>query len=212
MKCPHCNDGVHPSFDMCSFPKGPIGGFYWTFEHMECPSCHQAIITLAGFGGTSKTVPKFLVFPKGAMRPNAPPEVPQALQSDYNEACAVLPISPKASAALSRRCLQGLLTAQQFHHHLLAQAIELALKSNTLPRGVADNLDAIRHIGNFAAHPQKDSSTGEIIEVEPEEAEWNLDVLEALFDHYYVQPARAQAKRDALNKKLDNAGQKPMKQ
>jgi hypothetical protein len=47
--------------------------------------------------------------------------------------------------------------------------------------------------------------------VELGEAEWNLDVLESLFDFYFVQPARAKAKRDALNKKLADAGKPPLK-
>jgi hypothetical protein len=33
-------------------------------------------------------------------------------------------------------------------------------------------LDAIRTIGNFAAHPIKSTSSGEIVDVEPGEAEW----------------------------------------
>jgi hypothetical protein len=67
-------------------------------------------------------------------------------------------------------------------------------------------LDAVRHIGNFAAHPLKSTSTGEIIPVEPHEAEWNLDVLEELFDHFFVKPAKAKARREELNKKLVEAG------
>ena len=47
--------------------------------------------------------------------------------------------------------------------------------------------------------------------VELHEAEWNLDVLESLFDFYFVQPARAKARRDALNKKLADTGKAPMK-
>jgi hypothetical protein len=52
---------------------------------------------------------------------------------------------------------------------------------------------------------------GEIVDVKPHEAEWNLDLLESLFDFYYVQPARAKAKRDAFNKKLVDAGKQPLK-
>jgi hypothetical protein len=54
-------------------------------------------------------------------------------------------------------------------------------------------------------------NTGEIIDVEPGEAEWLLNVLEGLFDHYFVQPAILAAKKDALNKKLADAGKPPMK-
>jgi hypothetical protein len=39
----------------------------------------------------------------------------------------------------------------------------------------------------------------------------NLDVLEALFDHYFFQPAQLAAKKAALNKKLTDLGKAPMK-
>ena len=51
---------------------------------------------------------------------------------------------------------------------------------------------------------------GEIIEVEPGEAEWNLDVLEELFDHYYVKSAVSAARRAALNANLQAAGKKQL--
>ena len=47
--------------------------------------------------------------------------------------------------------------------------------------------------------------------MEPSEAEWLLNILEQLFDFYFVQPARAKAKRDALNKKLQAVGKPAMK-
>jgi hypothetical protein len=67
------------------------------------------------------------------------------------------------------------------------------------------------HTGNFAAHPMKSQQSGAVLDVEPGEAEWNLDVLEQLFDFFYVQPAILAAKRAALNKKLEEAGKPPMK-
>lgn len=71
-------------------------------------------------------------------------------------------------------------------------------------------MHAVREVGNFAAHPMKDTNTREIIEVEPHEAEWNLDVLEELFDFYLVRAARAKAKVAALNVKLQQAGREPV--
>jgi Domain of unknown function (DUF4145) len=47
----------------------------------------------------------------------------------------------------------------------------------TLPSHLAGAVDAVRHIGNFAAHPIKSKSTGEVVDVEAVEAEWNLDTL-----------------------------------
>lgn len=80
-----------------------------------------------------------------------------------------------------------------------------------LPSYIAKSVDAIRNVGNFAAHPMKDKASNQILEVEPGEAEWNLEVLEMLFDFYYVQPARAEEKKKALDAKLVSAGKPPMK-
>jgi hypothetical protein len=47
--------------------------------------------------------------------------------------------------------------------------------------------------------------------VELGEANWNLDVIEALFDFYFVQLAIIKKKKATLNKKLKEVGKKPMK-
>jgi Domain of unknown function (DUF4145) len=87
-----------------------------------------------------------------------------------------------ASAALSRRCLQHLLREQaNIKPADLANEIQQVLDSKTLPSYLAEALDALRNIGNFAAHLIKSKSTGEIVDVEPGEAEWLLDTLEGLF-------------------------------
>jgi uncharacterized protein YeeX (DUF496 family) len=48
--------------------------------------------------------------------------------------------------------------------------------------------------------------TGEIVPVEIGEAEWLLDAIEGLFDHYFVLPARMSEKRQKLNEKLKAMG------
>ncbi|MCC7171887.1 MAG: DUF4145 domain-containing protein [Planctomycetes bacterium] len=142
-----------------------------------------------------------------------PPEVETAdasLAADFREAVAVLPLSPKSSAALSRRCLQHLLrTKAHTKCRDLADQIDEVLPS--LPPQISANVDAIRQVGNFATHPMKSRSTGEIVPVEEGEADWLLEVLEELFDHYYVAPARATARRTALNDKLADAGKPQLK-
>jgi hypothetical protein len=144
--------------------------------------------------------------------PPCPFEVPHSIQDDYNEACLVAQISPKASAALRRRCLQNLLRdVAMVKPSDLSKEIQEVIDSGKLPSHFVESIDAIRNIGNFAAHPAKSKSTGEIVAVEPEEAEWNLDVLESLFDFYNVQPAVLAKKCVALNAKLQEAGKPPMK-
>ena len=76
---------------------------------------------------------------------------------------------------------------------------------------MTDAVDAIRNVGNFAAHPLKDTNTGQIVDVEPGEAEWLLEVLEALFDFTFVQPKRLDERKKKLNEKLQALGKPPMK-
>jgi hypothetical protein len=49
-------------------------------------------------------------------------------------------------------------------------------------------------------------TTLQVIDVEPEEAAWCLEILEEMFDHYYVKPAHAEARKAALDAKLTAAG------
>jgi len=224
MKCPHCTVTIHPDFDNYPiyrkgnnlFAKNGNGeSAMWSYSTTICPACSKAIIQLSEQtfteDGDSSGQSESLVLPRAATRPKAPSAVPSELAEDFNEACLVIEDSPKASAALSRRCLQGILRAQGYTQKDLAPAIEALLSSNRLPTELAESVDAIRNVGNFAAHPLKDKHTGEILPVEPHEAEWNLEVLEGLFDYFYVAPAKAQQKKAALNAKLAAANKPPMK-
>lgn len=219
MKCPSCHKNFHPDFqkvDVGYCGRNEHYHYYWRVYHHQCPACDQPIVFLAyesdyGSGVSGNNAKQWLVFPKGGARPPAPPEVPTVIANDYNEATLVISDSPAASAALSRRCLQHLLSERGVtKSDNLSKAIDDALASG-LPTHVAENLDAIRNVGNFAAHPQKSLHSGEVLPVEPHEAEWNLEVLEMLFDFFYVQPALSLARREALNKKLEEVGKPPMK-
>ncbi|WP_292413931.1 MULTISPECIES: DUF4145 domain-containing protein [unclassified Methylophaga] len=154
----------------------------------------------------------YLARPKSASRPPPPKEVPKEFSEDYIEASMVLADSAKASAALSRRCLQHLLREKaSVKHGNLANEIQEAIDSGQLPSFICGAIDAVRNIGNFAAHPIKSQSSGEVVPVEQGEAEWNLDVLDSLFDFYFVQPEQIKKRRDALNIKLSEAGKPNMK-
>ena len=155
---------------------------------------------------------KSMLYPKGGTRPPLPVAVTDEFSEDYKEACLVLSDSPKASAALSRRCLQHILREKaHVKKSNLFDEIQEVIDRGELPTHLSGSIDAIRHIGNFAAHPMKSTSSGEVVPVETGEAEWNLDVLEALFDFYFVQPALLEQKKTALNEKLRDAGKPLMK-
>jgi hypothetical protein len=178
-----------------------------------CSACRRAIYLLKLLTpNRTRFRSEMLVYPRGISRAPLSSDVPSALTNDYKEACLVLGDSAKASAALSRRCLQLILReAAKVKPSDLSKEIDEVLGAKSLPTHLAEAVDAVRNIGNFAAHPIKSKNTGEIVDVEPGEAEWLLDVLEGLFDFYFVAPAVLQKKKDELNKKLADAGKPPMK-
>ncbi len=232
MNCPYC--GIHFSLDGVdadhSFPKfgkfTPFGGIpahdeedkTYSITSHKCPECRKQIMWLneieiikTADGLTEReTGETTLLFPKYPIK-QIPEQIPEEFADDFREAYETLPISPKASAALSRRCLQDLIRQQEgiVERSLFAE-IQQLLKRNKLPKYLADDLDSIRNVGNFAAHPIKDTNTGQIVEVEPGEAEWTLKVLEELLHFYFIDQPRSKARRDALNQKLRDSGEQPM--
>lgn len=226
MKYPHCNTTFADAFAdslIAQHPQvtsrtsqvlaPPVG---WTASSQRCPECHNFIIYLRRHrtpGPTPQTSVftwsvdlQFLAYPRSGSRP-IPPEVPSPYRDDFSEACKALTDSPKASAALSRRCLQAVLRDKAGTKKKdLADQIDEVIQSGRVPPHIQGELDAVRAIGNFAAHATKSTATGEIIDVEPGEAEWNLDVLESLFEFYFVQPGLTASRKAALNVKLKAAG------
>ncbi len=201
-KCPHCLVTVLLEPDDLTLPSTEYTARW--IEHTVCPSCARLILWLAEASYEEPdSHSRRLMYPKASGRSPVPLEVPAEFSEDYVEACLVLSDSPKASAALSRRCLQHILRDKAgVKHSNLANEIQEVLDSNTLPSPIAQSLDMVRQVGNFAAHPNKSTQTGEIVPVESHEAEWCLDVIEMLFDFYFVQPEEAKRRLAAIQEKF----------
>lgn len=184
-------------------------------EAATCPHCHRLIVTKEDgewYGHDFGITASQIVWPSGVKQGRtAASDVPKDVASLYEEASVVLPLSPRASAALSRRCLQQVLSeAGGAPKGDLFNQIEHVVKSGALPSHLVDSLHAVRAIGNIAAHTQKSTATGDVVDVEPGEADWNLDTLEGLFDFYYVAPAKTAARKAALNAKQNAIGKPPI--
>ena len=131
------------------------------FQAAGCPNCGRTVVAMLRTQNGQITR---YVWPEGVSRRPIPTSLPPHIAEDYREAVLVLPYSPKASAALSRRCLQHLLREQGFAQHDLVKQISAA--EPTLPQFLRDDLDVVRVIGNFAAHPMKSETTGAILGVD----------------------------------------------
>jgi hypothetical protein len=176
MKCPHCGVAFHEDW----FPnhithRGNQTG--WIYRSTKCPACTDQTIEIkynvASFDWLQ-------VWPRSATRGPVPSSVPKHVAEDYVEACNVLSISPKASAALARRCLQSILHEQGYKDRDLAKEVQRVLDetdpSKAIPQSLRLTIDGVRNFGNFSAHPINDQTTLQIVAVEPHEAEWCLAV------------------------------------
>ncbi len=221
MKCPFCFHLITPETSLI-LSETDSEGSWQLFRHL-CTNraCRRNFYYLHQYKarivekGTSQMVDtdeSTLIFPRISTREPADPNVPEPYAQDYNEACLILQDSPQASAALGRRCLQCVLRdVEKVKPGDLIDEIREVIDRKVLPSHLAENIDSIRVIGNFATHPIKSKSSGAIEPVEIGEAEWTLDTLEGLFDFYFVQPAITKKKRDILNIKLSEAGKPPLK-
>lgn len=228
MRCPHCTIAIHldtaQSHDAWENPDFDVSRNAHTLAWGRCPECNGLIVLLR-HGKASRQRRDFhdeylewhettrdeVIYPS-SRAPQIEPEVPERYRRDFAEAVSILGLSPKASAALSRRIIQDVLREHLgIRRPSLAAEIDAFIAHKDTPTYLAEAVDAVRNIGNFAAHPQKDQHTSAIVEVEPGEAEWVIEVVDSLLDFAFVQPARLAAKRDALNRKLASSGKPPMK-
>ena len=216
MKCPHCTIEFHDRWVTALWPnaaslRSPGERSNVSVQSTLCPQCLKIIIRIrAGRGDgevEEEVVEEYVAYPRNATGRTAPAEVPEPLRSDYAEAVAILALSPQASAALARRIVQQVLTGKGgYAEGNLARQIEAFAGDERTPSALSDNLHYLREIGNFAAHPIKSERTGEIMPVDPAEAEWALEVVDGLFDYYFVAPGKDEARRREFDGRAADAG------
>ena len=142
--------------------------------------------------------------PRGLPQPEY---IPDALKNDYYEACGIRELSPKASASLARRCLQGMIRDfwKVKDKPNLKQEID-AIQENVDP-GLWKAIDGIREMGNIGAHMEKDVNL--IVDIEPDEAEQLIKLIELLFKEWYVaRHDREERIKGVINTSDDKAEQK----
>lgn len=128
---------------------------------------------------------------------NMPSYIPAVLLNDYYEACEIKNLSPKASATLSRRCLQGMIRDfwKVTEKNLFEEIKSIKEKIDPLTWSA---IDSVRSIGNIGAHMEKDINF--IIDVEPQEAELLINLIETLFEDWYIN----KYEREQRMKKITN--------
>ncbi|MBJ9307219.1 DUF4145 domain-containing protein [Citrobacter freundii] len=104
-------------------------------------------------------------------------------------------LSPKASATLSRRCLQGMI--RNVWNVKPARLVdEIKAIEGQIESGMWKAIDAIRNIGNIGAHMENDINV--IVDVDPDEAEMLIGLLELLIQEWYIERHERQLRVEAI--------------
>ena len=150
-------------------------------ELSKCPNCQKTAVVAESFYKSKGFKFRFSYPPTDAK--SFPDYVPASIRHDYMEAFSIVDLSPKASATLARRCLQGMIHDFWSIKEKNLNAEITALKPK-LPASQWNAIDALRKIGNIGAHMEKDINI--IVDVEPNEAKSLLKLIELLIDKWYV--------------------------
>jgi len=162
---------------------------------------HDPITSRANF---HSAFAEYRLRPDSVAKPQ-PDFIPHAIRIDYEEACKISHLSPKASATLARRCIQGMIrdfcgvTKKRLIDEI--NTLKSLEEDDKLPRGVTvesiEAIDAVRKIGNIGAHMEKDIDL--IIEVDPEEAATLIELIETLLEDWYVARERRKSRFAKVN-------------
>lgn len=141
--------------------------------------------------------------------------VPKHVSDDYNEAYLIKSLSPKASATLARRALQGMVRDFFGVQNKPNLHQELEAIKDKCDEDLYKAMMAVKSVGNIGAHPEKDVSL--MVEVEPGEPETLLELIHLLDKEWYVHRADRQdriGKMKALgdSKKIPNKTPNPAAQ
>lgn len=133
-----------------------------------------------------------------------PDYVPKPIRTDYEEASKIVNLSPKASATLSRRCLQTII--RDYWGIRNKRTLNDEIKALEELKGIDANLIAVFHdlreIGNIGAHMEQDVNL--IIDVGPDEAEQLIKFIENLIELTYLE----RHKREELYGNIKNINKK----
>ena len=225
--CPFCNrattitdhDINSKNFDLFSDTKHGTVGISWGSICCPNPDCREVYLSVsfderrkaqhAHWNTVAKNLQIWTLRPESNAKPQ-PDYIPLQIQEDYREACLIAEKSPKASATLSRRCLQGMI--RDFWKIKKNRLIdEINALEEHVDADTWEAIKAVKDIGNIGAHMEKDINL--IIPVDPNEAKLLIEMIEQLFEDWYIQRNERERRKAKLIKlaegKKEQKNQKP---
>lgn len=124
--------------------------------------------------------------------------IPAKARMAYHQACVTLKVSPRASAALSRSCLQTMIrdfwSVTPAHQKTLESELNRITPKLT-PETLA-SIDAVRKFGQIDSYLQEDVDL--MVNASELEARLLIALVEVLFEDWYVDRRRRQGRADTL--------------
>ncbi len=225
MKCPTCGENTPESWSaLYAFDSSGSGSYSQFLEGLQAhnrhvrldwmlcanPECKELVIRVHETSGMPySSTTSWLARPRTGGRV-VDAAVPAPYRADYLEAAAILDISSRMSAVLSRRILADILEKYaKLTDFSLKARIDAFVADTSHPHSLRQNLGYLIEMGNFGAHTQTNDQ-GEIVDVDQKEAAWTLDLVERLFDYFIVSPEKDRKMREAFDEKLNAAKRKPI--
>ena len=152
-----------------------------TWRTLECPACSGLILQQTYFDSESIGYEEIkILYPAARARLTG---LPVEIAKEYEAALKVQRISSNACAVLARRTLEAILTHENATGDTLMLKVDSLVKSERIPRLLADVAHLGRQIGNLGAHFEKGEATNEDVAV-------MLEFLETILEYLYVIPDR----------------------
>lgn len=171
--CPYCNKPTTATephvykneLDMDLGEHSTLGHMHFVVNAISCPAQDCRRLFLNAFIGEKRWIQhvsrytydvkhKWQLLPESEAKV-LPDYIPKVISEDYYEACRIRDLSPKASATLSRRCLQGMI--RDFWKISKARLKdEVDALEEKVDADVWESIDAVRSVGNIGAHMEKD--------------------------------------------------------
>jgi len=203
MQCPHCWSEIE--IKPHTFALGEDRDGSWHVSEARCPRCDRLIVDLI-----NKDKCTYPIWPAALARPRLSEDVPPEYADDYHVAAQILVYSPEASAAVGRRLLHRFLAEEAgAGSGELVDQIANTADSPELPGYLEEALRTYARLAKLEPGAGKSRQPEALTAVEPGEADWLLDVLQPLFELYFVQPAHLRRKQAALEERLHTSPTEP---
>ncbi len=167
-------------------------------DYVNCTISRYNNVEFPDYNGDEIQNSYTMIYPEKRGK-NYPEYIPEPIRRDYLEAVKIVNHSPKASATLARRCLQGMLVDKwtvSKQKKLYAQIDEIR---DRVTEKTFNAIDAVRKIGNIGAH-MKNPNVSAIDDspITASDAEVLIALIEVLIKTWYTDPVNEDRLMDKI--------------